>query len=219
MALAVHETINECLSSQVPSPALYLVDDESDVLEGLNASLRAMGFQPRPFTDPNEMLLDTSEDEFGCVITDLKMPGMGGVELQHQLLQRGSCLSLILLTGFADVPTTVTAMKRGALSVIEKPFDLQALAREIRAAMQYSESEFKKRQRLRSAAERLAMLSVEEKAVLELAIEGVPNRQIARELSISPRTVDRRRQSALAKLQAESVAEYAILKTLTAPEE
>ncbi len=192
---------------------LYIVDDETELLATLAESLRELGFSPQTFDRPEELLLATSENQTGCVITDLRMPGIGGVELLRRLNQRDSCLSVILLTAFADVPTAVDAMKLGAVSVVEKPFELQALADEINAAMRSSKQAYARRQDLRSARERLDQLTSEEKAVLDLAIEGRPNREIAEQLEISPRTVDRRRQSALRKLVAESVAEYAVLKT------
>ncbi len=192
---------------------LYIVDDETELLTTLAESLRELGFSPQTFDRPEDLLLATSEHETGCVITDLRMPGIGGVELLRRLNQRDSCLSVILLTAFADVPTAVDAMKLGAVSVVEKPFELHALADEINAAMRCSVQAYARRQDLRSARERLDQLTNEEKAVLDLAIEGRPNREIAEQLEISPRTVDRRRQSALRKLVAESVAEYAVLKT------
>ncbi|QDV46559.1 Transcriptional regulatory protein FixJ [Stieleria neptunia] len=192
---------------------LYIVDDETELLTTLAESLRELGFSPQTFDRPENLLLATSENETGCVITDLRMPGIGGVELLRRLNQRDSCLSVILLTAFADVPTAVDAMKLGAVSVVEKPFELHALADEINAAMRCSEQAYARRQDLRSARQRLDQLTNEEKAVLDLAIEGRPNREIAEQLEISPRTVDRRRQSALRKLVAESVAEYAVLKT------
>ncbi|PAY18262.1 DNA-binding response regulator [Rhodopirellula sp. SM50] len=199
----------------VPDEAsrLYIVDDETELLTTLAESLRELGFSPQTFDRPEDLLLATSEHETGCVITDLRMPGIGGVELLRRLIQRDSCLSVILLTAFADVPTAVDAMKLGAVSVVEKPFELHALADEINAAMRSSVEAYARRQDLRSARERLDQLTNEEKAVLDLAIEGRPNREIAEQLEISPRTVDRRRQSALRKLVAESVAEYAVLKT------
>lgn len=193
---------------------LFIVDDETELLATLAESLREFGYSPRTFEKPSELLGAISENDVGCVITDLRMPGIGGVELLQCLNHQESCLSLILLTAFADVPTAVDAMKLGAVSVVEKPFDLDVLTQEIQTAMQASERSFERRETLRKAKKQLHHLSQEEKAVLNLAIEGKPNREIAEQLSISPRTVDRRRRSALQKLHAESVAEYAVLKTL-----
>ncbi|QEF96800.1 Transcriptional regulatory protein FixJ [Stieleria maiorica] len=212
MSLTSTNPVNE-LGAPDQASRLYIVDDETELLATLAESLRALGFSPRTFDRPEDLLQATSENEVGCVITDLRMPRIGGVELLKRLNERGTCLSVILLTAFADVPTAVDAMKLGAVSVVEKPFELQALADEIHAAMRSSEQAYIDRQELRSARQRLDHLTDEEKAVLDLAIEGRPNREIAQQLEISPRTVDRRRQSALRKLQADSVAEYAVLKT------
>lgn len=212
MALHTFKSVDE-----LPAPnevrSLYIVDDETELLATLAESLRTLGYSPQAFSQPQQLLDVTTENDIGCVITDLRMPGIGGVELLRRLNERDSCLSVILLTAFADVPTAVDVMKLGALSVIEKPFELRALTEEINEATLVSEQNFAKREKIREAKSRLDDLSGEEKAVLDLAIEGRPNRAIATELGISPRTVDRRRQSALRKLDADSVAEYAVLKT------
>lgn len=212
--MAIHsiETVNEIIAPN-EAKSLYVVDDETELLAALGESLRTLGFTPRVFERPDAFLAATGENDIGCIISDLRMPGMGGIDLLKQLNQQESCLSVILLTAFADIPTAVDVMRLGAVSVIEKPFDLHFLADEINSAMRVSQETFDKRELLRSAKAKLDNLSEEEKAVLELAIEGRPNREIAEKLSISPRTVDRRRHSALRKLDAESVAEYAVLKT------
>ena len=212
MALTSTDSVNDFIAHD-DSKSLYIVDDETELLAALAESLRAFGFSPHTFQRPSELLEATSEDEIGCVITDLRMPDIGGDELLKRLNERKSCLSVILLTAFADVPTAVDVMKLGAVSVVEKPFDLHVLATEISLAMKVSETNFIKREEFREAKKLLQHLSDEEIAVLDLAVEGRPNREIATQLSISPRTVDRRRQSALRKLGAESVAEYAVLKT------
>ena len=212
--MAFH-SLESVIKSPIPSEvrSVYIVDDEAELLTTLAQSLRAVGFSPRTFDRPDDLLRIPLDDEIGCVISDLRMPGMGGIELIKQLKQRQSCLSVILLTAFADVPTAVDVMKLGATSVIEKPFELNVLVSEINAAMHVSERTFARRKELLNAKSRLDDLSDEEKAVLDLAIEGCPNREIADRLEISPRTVDRRRQSALRKLDADTVAEYAVLKT------
>jgi len=193
--------------------SLYIVDDEQELLTTLASSLRTLGMRPQTFQRSAALLAATHDDDIGCVITDLRMPEMGGVELIKSLKERESCLSVILLTAFADVSTAVDVMKLGATSVIEKPFQLQTLQTEIHIAMDSSEQAFQRREKFRDAKRRLEALTEEEQAVLELAVAGCPNREISVRLSISPRTVDRRRQSALRKLQADSIAEYAVLKT------
>ncbi len=193
--------------------SLYIVDDEQELLTTLASSLSTLGMRPQTFQRSAALLAATHDDDIGCVITDLRMPEMGGVELIKSLKERESCLSVILLTAFADVSTAVDVMKLGATSVIEKPFQLQTLQTEIHIAMDSSEQAFQRREKFRDAKRRLEALTEEEQAVLELAVAGCPNREISVRLSISPRTVDRRRQSALRKLQADSIAEYAVLKT------
>ncbi|MFU7560604.1 response regulator transcription factor [Roseiconus sp. JC912] len=193
--------------------SLYIVDDEREFLSSLAMSLREFGYQPVTFDHPKYLLDVVKPDEVGCVISDLRMPEMGGVELIRRLTGRGSCLSVILLTAFADVATAVDAMKLGAVSVVEKPFHLQRLADEIELAMQRSEDDQHRASKIAEAEELLNKLTNEEAAVLDLATKGYPNREISRQLDISPRTVDRRRQSALRKLNADSVADFAVLRT------
>ncbi|WP_158222737.1 response regulator transcription factor [Rhodopirellula sp. MGV] len=195
------------------SKSLYIVDDEREFLSSLALSLREFGYKPITFDHPKQLLDTVKPDEVGCVISDLRMPELGGVELIRRLSSRGSMLSVILLTAFADVETAVSAMKLGAVSVVEKPFHLQRLANEIEVAMQRSEDDQHRASKIAEAEYLLSQLSNEEAAVLDLATKGYPNREISRQLTISPRTVDRRRQSALRKLKADSVADFAVLRT------
>lgn len=211
MASAINDRVNE--TARHPKECLYIVDDETELLSTLAQSLEVYGLKATTFERPGDLLAVLSDNDVGCVISDLRMPEMGGIELIKQLKHDESCLSVILLTAFADVPTAVDVMKLGAVSVVEKPFNLKALAEEISSAMEASRQAFEKRNSIRQARAAFELLSEEERAVLELAIAGTPNREIAQRLSISPRTVDRRRHSSLRKLNAESVAEYAVLKT------
>ncbi|WP_436716448.1 response regulator [Roseiconus lacunae] len=212
MISSLSSPVNEFTERTQPK-SLYIVDDEREFLTSLAMSLREFGYQPVTFDHPKKLLEAAKADEVGCVISDLRMPEMGGVELIRRLTASDSCLSVILLTAFADVQTAVDAMKLGAVSVVEKPFHLQQLADEIELAMQRSEEDQQRSSKIAEAERLLGQLTSEESAVLDLATKGFPNREISRQLSISPRTVDRRRQSALRKLQADSVADFAILRT------
>ena len=121
MALTSTDSVKERV---VPNDhkSLYIVDDEKELLATLAESLRHFGFSPTTFERPAELLDATNDNDIGCVITDLRMPGIGGVELLKRLNEQESCLSVILLTAFADVPTAVDVMKLGAVSVVEKTF-------------------------------------------------------------------------------------------------
>jgi two-component system response regulator FixJ len=197
------------------SRRLYLIEDDPQSLTTSGSLLRALGYAPRLFGSPKDFLAQAEDHEIGCVVAGLRMEEICGIELLKRLRADESCLAVILLTASADLSCAVEAMKLGAASVIEKPHEPFVLAREVQSAFRQSGLAFERRQRLRRASKLLSRLSAEETAVLELAVSGTPNRAIAEQLSISPRTVDRRRQSALQKLEAESVCEFAVLKTLT----
>ncbi|MEO1525564.1 MAG: response regulator [Planctomycetota bacterium] len=196
-------------------PVLYLLDDDTERLASLRRVTQPLGIEPRAFVDPEKMLGACQRDEVGCVISHLQLQSMDGLELQLRMNEADLCLSLILTTTVADVSLVVRAMRRGVKSVLMEPLEMNALVAEVRQGIHLSERASQRQNETRNAKRRLSKLNSEELAVLNLAMEGVPNREIAIRLAVSPRTVDRRRQSALQKLGAESITEFAILKTLS----
>ena len=189
------------------------MDDDPLVLSAVKDALESRGFAPRTFSSAMELLEIIDSANTGVVVTDLKMPGMDGVELQRALRQKESCLSLIMLTAHADVPVTVEVMKNGAVTLMEKPFKLDRLTDEIQRAMAMSVRLHRERIRIGQAQDAIARLTSEELAVLDCAAKGKPNKAISYELSLSSRTVDRRRQSALRKLNVDSVSEFAVIRS------
>lgn len=147
-----------------------------------------------------------------CVLTELRMPSSSVFDLMDLLAERDGCFEVIVATAFASVSTTTQAMRRGVFGVLEKTSDMASLQSEIRAALRSSSERRVRLDRLREAERIFESLSEEEHSVLRLATDGRPNREISGRLSISPRTVDRRRQSALRKMNAESVARYSELR-------
>ncbi|TWT93307.1 response regulator transcription factor [Stieleria varia] len=196
----------------LPSTVVYLVDNDSFVLQSVQRVLAEIGINAKAFHCADEMLANSDLKAAGCVITDLRMPGLSGAELHQALLDRDSTLSVIVLTAHADIATTVKLMKNGAAAVIEKPFRADTLRDEVLAAIASSQKGYARRKRQLDAKERISRLSSEEIAVMESACRGIPNRQISVELSLSNRTIDRRRQSAMRKLQVDSVADFAVLR-------
>ncbi|QDT11073.1 response regulator transcription factor [Planctomycetes bacterium K23_9] len=191
---------------------VYVVDDDPLVLSAITESLRLHGYAPRGFAKPSELLARVSPSELGCVVSDLRMPTMDGVQLQRELKILGSDLSLIVLTAYATVPVAVRLMKDGAVSLLEKPFDMGELAVEVGKAIRRSQQVGVERKRVNDARKRMAKLTSEELAVLDCAAQGKPNKMIGQELSLSSRTVDRRRHSALSKLAVESVSEFVAVR-------
>lgn len=190
---------------------VYVVDDDPSVLMSVQAVLNSRGFETRGFAMAQEFLRVISPDEVGCVITDLQMPEINGLELQLTLCKMHSCLSLIMVTGFADVPIAVEVMSKGAVTVIEKPYEAEKLVEFVQRAMEASRKTYAQTEKERDAARRVSVLTPEELQVMELAIRGLPNKAISESLTMSRRTVDRRRQTALTKARVATVSEFAIV--------
>ncbi len=190
---------------------VFVVDDDHHVLASVDALLRGRGYSVECFTNGLTFLERVDLDQVGCVISDLQMPEMHGTELQKRLVQANSPLSLIIVTGYADVPSTVKVMETGAVTLLEKPYDTQSLTSAIVRALAQSEQAFKYRRKLEDAIARFARLDEEEIQVMECTIKGMPIKGISEHLTMSNRTVDRRRQSALVKAGVSTVAEFAIL--------
>ena len=194
-------------------PRVLLIDDDSAVLQMVSHRLQAAGYQPECYARGSSFLNAVTADDVGCVVTDLRLPDVDGLELIRRLRDGNASLSLILATAFADVPIAVAAMQAGAHTVLEKPIPMDTLLNELPRAIESSLVRHQSKTRRQHASGLLKRLSEEERAVLELAVAGRKNRDIATELQMSPRTVDRRRQSAMAKIGGETLADYAVLKS------
>ncbi len=188
-------------------PTVHVVDDDLAVRSALALLLRAEGLAVRAYADAASFLAGCDPSAPGCVVADLDMPGMSGLELQERLLERGSPLPVIILTGHGDVPAAVRALKRGAVDFVEKPYDPGALIATIREALE------RDRRRRASAAEaarvaaRAAALTPREREVMERVAAGAASKVIAAELAISERTVELHRARMMRKMGARSLAE------------
>ena len=190
---------------------VFVVDDDTHVLASVDALLRGNGYAVRCFSCGADFLAAVNVPQIGCVLSDLQMPEMTGAELQEQLLARGSTLGLIVVTGYADVPSTVRIMEKGAVTLLEKPYDGQSLMTVINKALEHSRDVFHRRASVQDAIAKISLLDEEELQVMECAIRGMPVKAISDHLTMSNRTVDRRRQSALTKAKVSSISEFAIL--------
>jgi two-component system response regulator FixJ len=190
---------------------VYVVDDERAVLSSLSALLVAHGIEARMFESGESLLASVSRDSVGCVITDYRMPSLNGRQLQSQLSVLAPTLPVIVVTGYADVPTAVGFMSEGATTVLEKPLKTAELMSAISNAISKSQELNSQHRRAQELQQRLATLTNEEKEVAAEMIDGTPIKAIARNMRISKRTVDRRRQSVLTKMQAGSIGELAML--------
>jgi len=182
------------------SEVVHVIDDDEGVREGLCALLDAKGYMARPHASCEEFLTGFSADTVLCIVADLRMPGMGGLDLQAHLLKNSIDLPFIVITGHGDVPSAVRALKSGAADFIEKPIDGKSFIAAVERAIVA-------RQAASVAHERVAALTPRERDVLCHLVEGNPNKIIAHQLSISPRTVENHRARLMVKMQADSVAE------------
>ncbi len=193
------------------SANLFVVDDEQSVLESVKAVLETFGFAPLCYLSGDQFLAEASLTDAGCVITDLQMPGVDGVRLQQRLIELQSPLSVIVLSGTADVPTVVNVMRKGAYTLLEKPYSSKDLVASVQSALDASERYFQKQQIEKKVKGLIATLTSEERTVMKQMLAGVPNKNMASVMDIGMRTVDRRRQAVFTKMGVGTIAELATL--------
>jgi two-component system response regulator FixJ len=186
------------------NPVVHIVDDDDGVRQSLAFLLSSAGIAVRVYDSASAFLDGFDEVQSGCLVTDMRMPEMTGIELLHRLKERAPCLPAIVITGHGDVPLAVEAMKAGAVDFIEKPFDEEAIISAVQAALQKGGEDDNEAAEI---AARIASLSERERQVLEGLVDGQPNKGIANALGISPRTVEVYRANLMAKMEAKSLSE------------
>ncbi|MDE2505313.1 MAG: response regulator transcription factor, partial [Burkholderiales bacterium] len=172
---------------------VYVVDDDEAVRDSLQWLLEGKDYRVKCFDSSESFLARFDPREVACLIADIRMDGMTGLELQDRLLERKSPLPIVFITGHGDVPMAVTTMKKGAMDFIEKPFDEAELRKLVERMLDKARSESSTVQQQRAAAERLGKLTAREHQVLERIIAGRLNKQIADDLGISIKTVEAHR--------------------------
>ncbi len=188
-------------------PIVHLVDDDGQYLKATARFLRASGFAVQTYASAAEFLASPVGGTPGCVVVDLRMPEVDGLELQRRLADAEDSLPVVFLTGHADVPTTVQAMRQGAEDFLSKTAPQADLLATIARALDYDAKLRAERAALRALRAPFDTLTPREREVLTHVLTGEPNKQIAGALGIDERSVKRHRTSIMAKLQAESVAE------------
>ena len=186
---------------------VYIVDDDEAVRASLSMLFEANGYGSRVFSSAQEFLTIAPSLDPGCLIADIRMPGMDGLEMQRRLVERGLPFPLIIITGHGDVPLAVAAMKAGALDFIEKPFAPDTILNRIKSLLSNLGALQPIDVLSATATSRLKALSPREREVLERLLTGLSNKLIGYELGISPRTVEIHRARVMEKMGAHSLSE------------
>ena len=186
---------------------VHVIDDDEAMRESLSFLLGAVGIEVQTYESAEAFLKVAPTAKAGCVITDVRMPGLSGVELLRQLRDRQVSISVIMITGHGDVPLAVEAMKIGAMDFLEKPFDDEALLASVRSALDQLDRDQKRQAERGDIEGRLATLSNRERDVLQGLVAGHANKQIAYDLGISPRTIEIYRANLMTKMQAASLSD------------
>jgi len=186
---------------------VYIVDDDEAMRDSLVWLLESHGLPVVAFGSASSFLDAYRADMRGCVVLDVRMPGMSGLELHDRLAAMRATLPVVFVTGHGDVPMAVSAVKKGAVDFIEKPFAEKDLLRLVTQALELEREQAGARQRQAEARRRLESLTAREREVLDLVVAGKPNKLIADELGISPKTVEVHRARVMEKMEVGSVAE------------
>jgi len=203
-------------SDKIAAPVIYVVDDDDGMRRALDTLLSTVGYKTAVYSRPTEFLANFKSDSAGCLVLDIRMPDMSGLEVQQQLNRMGSMMPVIFITGHGDVPMAVQAMKEGAFEFIQKPFRDQDLLDRINHALKQDAENRSTVARRAEVLHRLETLTPRERQVMDMVVDGAANKVIAIDLNLSERTVEIHRAKVMDKMGARSVAHLVKLQlTLT----
>jgi two-component system, LuxR family, response regulator FixJ len=186
---------------------VYVIDDDEAMRDSLSFLLESAGFDVKLFESALKFLDALPELAFGCVVSDVRMPGLDGIELLKRMKARPGAFPIIIMTGHGDIPLAVEAMKLGAIDFLEKPFEDDRLITMIELAIRQAEPAAKSEALTQDIVARIATLSPRERQVMDGLIAGLSNKLIARDYDISPRTIEVYRANVMTKMQANSLSE------------
>lgn len=186
---------------------IHVIDDDPAILASTSGYLKAKGFTVKTHESAQDFLDTIGPHVNGCVVTDVRLRGISGIDLLAKMKERHVALPVIVITAYADVSLAIEAMKRGAANLLEKPFNNAALVEAIREAMAHFDAAAGMRPDSEEVRAKFSILTVREKEVLARLLNGVPNKIIAHELGVSTRTVETHRATVMSKMSAGSIAE------------
>jgi FixJ family two-component response regulator len=188
-------------------PIVYLVDDDELFRRSTERLIRTAGLNVQPFTSARDFLKGPRPEVPACLVLDVRMPGLSGTDLQRELIQSGFAVPIIFITGHGDIPTSVRAMKAGAVEFLTKPFRSRVLLDAIRAAIERDRARLQKHSEIRELRERYQHLTPREREVMTHVADGLLNKQIAGKLSTTEATIKFHRAHIMQKMRADSLAD------------
>jgi len=194
-------------------PTVFVIDDDTDMRESLAFLLQSVGIATRVFSTGTAFLAEYRSDQPGCLVCDVRMPDMSGLELYERLVTAGLQIPVIFMTAYADVPMAVRALKSGAVEFVEKPFNAQTMLERIQQAIAEDRRRREESARWQEVGIRMESLTEKEREVLRMILDGAPNKAIAAKTEITERAVEMRRASIMRKLEVHSLAELIRLVT------
>ena len=194
-------------SSPARTPIVFVVDDDISVRESLEALIRWAGWQPETFSSASDFLARYKDDTPSCLILDVELPDLNGLDLQKRLAAERTDMPIIFVTGHADIPMTVRAMRGGAAEFLTKPFERDALLNAVRDAIERSRTSLAQASELRTLQQRHASLTPRERDVFAWVVSGLLNKQVGAELGMTEATVKAHRGQVMQKMKAQSLAD------------
>ena len=189
------------------NPIVFIVDDDESIRNALSRLIKSVGLKAETFSSANDFLKHDPYDGPACLVLDIRMPGLSGLDLQAELAKAKRTLSIVFITGHGNIPMSVQAIKAGAVDFLEKPFDEQALLDAVHLGIQKDRAAKEKQAELREIQKRVKSLTPREREVFALVVTGMLNKQIAFEMGISEKTIKVHRARVMQKMQAESLAD------------